>query len=231
MTPRVSFSTFTGILLTFYLFYDIITTKGGEDVKKEKITLGAIRQDLLIVADRQLDIQEDWRMAYIIPITLLAIALGILLKNIFVGLLIFSVAAYHIVRYVMACKEYNVNRNAVLSLAERGEFSIATEKLSHIAYETVYEPRAHVNRSGIEDLKTVTVYHFAGGSSWRVPNVYKHYSWSKECYLSSKGLDNISLEGDEFFFIRLQNRPDIAYIYPCKLFELDASLKKEIIWF
>lgn len=200
-------------------------------MKKEKITLGAIRQDLLMIANRQMAIQDDWRMAYIIPITLLAIALGILLKNILVGLLIFSVAAYHIVRYVMECKEYNANRKAVLSLAERGAFSIATEKLSHIAYETVYEPRVRSHRTGIEDLKTVTVYHFAGGSSWRVPNVYKHYSWSEEFYLSSKGLDNISLEGDEFIFVRLQNRPDIAYIYPCKLFELDASLKKEIIWF
>ena len=197
-------------------------------MKKEKITLWAIRQDLLMYAKRQMDVQDDWRMAYIIPITLLAIVLGILLKNIFVGLLIFSIAAYHIVRYVMECKEYNANRNDILSIAERGQFSIATEKLSHIAYETVCEPRYYSNR-GLNDIRTITVYHFAGGSSWRVPNVDKHYSWSEEFYLSSKGLDNISLEGDEFFFIRLQNRPDIAYIYPCKLFELDAILRSDSI--
>lgn len=216
----------------FYAILKPITTKGSEGMKKEKISLWAIRQDLLMYANRQMDIQDDWRMAYIIPITLLAIVLGILLKNIFVGLLIFSVAAYHIVRYVMECKEYNASRKDILSIAERGQFSIATEKLSHIAYETVCEPRStSLGNHGLNDLRTITVYHFAGGSSWRVPNVDKHYSWSEEFYLSSKGLDNISLEGDEFFFVRLQNRPDIAYIYPCKLFELDASLKKEIIWF
>ena len=194
-------------------------------MKKEKITYGAVRQDLLMYANRQFDVQDDWRMAYIIPITLLAVVLGILLKNIFVGLLIFSVAAYHIVRYVMECKEYNASKNAILSLAERGNISIATEKLSHIAYETVCEPRSYSQR-GLNDIRTITVYHFAGGSSWRVPNVDKHYLWSQEFYLSSKGLDNISLEGDEFFFVRLQDRPDIAYIYPCKLFELDLILKQ-----
>ena len=56
--------------------------------------------------------------------------------------------------------------------------------------------------------------------------VEKHYSWSKDFYLSSKGLENISMKGDEFYFVSLQSHHDIAYIYPCKNFELDENLKK-----
>ena len=153
---------------------------------------------------------------------------GVYFKNIFVGLLVFSIAAYHIVRYAIEYKEYKTNKNAIISLIERGEISIATEILSHIANETIYEP--HQVRRGrgrrANATKTITVYYFDGGASWRVPTVEKHYSWSKDFYISSKGLGNISMKGDEFYFVSLQSHHDIAYIYPCKNFELDENLKK-----
>ena len=109
-------------------------------MKKEKLTLDGIKQDLLKIADFQLSNKTDWRFSYIVPITLLAVMAGVFLKNIFVGLLIFSVAAYHIVRFVMEYKEHKNAKNAVISLIERGEISISTERFSHIANETIYEP-------------------------------------------------------------------------------------------
>jgi hypothetical protein len=203
-------------------------TKGGRNMKKEKITLEAIKQDLLKIVNFQLSNKVEWRFSYIIPITILAVMAGVYFKNIFVGLLVFSIAAYHIVRYAIEYKEYKTNKNAIISLIERGEISIATEILSHIANETIYEP--HQVRRGrgrrANATKTITVYYFDGGASWRVPTVEQHYSWSKDFYISSKGLGNISMKGDEFYFVSLQSHRDIAYIYPCKNFELDKSLNK-----
>ena len=195
-------------------------------MKKEKLTLEAIKQDLMKMVGFQLSNKTDWRFSYIVPITLLAVFAGILLKNVFVGLLIFLFAAYHIVRYVIEYRAYSQKKNAVISMIERGEISISNEIFSHISTETVYEPHRVGRRA--RATKTITVYYFNGGSSWRVPNVDKHYAWSKEYYISSKGLENISISGDEFYFVSLQANHEVAYIYPCKNFEFDVSLKNNI---
>ena len=68
-------------------------------MKKEKLMLEAIKQDLLKIVNFQLSNKAEWRFSYIIPITILAVMAGVYFKNIFVGLLVFSVATYHIVRY------------------------------------------------------------------------------------------------------------------------------------
>ncbi len=196
-------------------------------MKKEKITLEAIKQDLMKMVNFQLSNKNDWRFSYIVPITLLAVMAGVLLKNVIVGLLIFAVAAYHIVRYVIEYREHKKSKLAIISLVERGEISISNEVFSHIANETIYEPHRVGRRA--RATKVITVYYFNSGSSWRVPNVDKHYAWSKEFYISSKGLENISISGDEFYIVSLQSHHEIAYIYPCKNFELDANLKSNVI--
>ena len=196
-------------------------------MKKEKITLEAIKQDLMKMVNFQLSNKNDWRFSYIVPITLLAVMAGVLLKNVIVGLLIFAVAAYHIVRYVIEYREHKKSKLAIISLVERGEISISNEVFSHIANETIYEPHRVGRRA--RATKVITVYYFNSGSSWRVPNVDKHYAWSKKFYISSKGLENISISGDEFYIVSLQSHQEIAYIYPCKNFELDANLKSNVI--
>ena len=196
-------------------------------MKKEKITLEAIKQDLMKMVNFQLSNKNDWRFSYIVPITLLAVMAGVLLKNVIVGLLIFAVAAYHIVRYMIEYREHKKSKLAIISLVERGEISISNEVFSHIANETIYEPHSVGRRT--RATKVITIYYFNSGSSWRVPNVDKHYAWSKEFYISSKGLENISISGDEFYIVSLQSHHEIAYIYPCKNFELDANLKSNVI--
>ena len=196
-------------------------------MKKEKITLEAIKQDLMKMVNFQLSNKNDWRFSYIVPITLLAVMAGVLLKNVIVGLLIFAVAAYHIVRYVIEYREHKKSKLAIISLVERGEISISNEVFSHIANETIYEPHSVGSRA--RATKVITAYYFNSGSSWRVPNVDKHYAWSKDFYISSKGLENISISGDEFYIVSLQSHHEIAYIYPCKNFELDANLKSNVI--
>ena len=200
-------------------------------MKKDKLTLDAIKEDLLKMAESKILNKTEGRFLYIVPITLLAILLGILLENIFVGLLVFSPAVYHIVRYIIEYREYRQSKRAVLALIARGEISISKDALSHIAEETIYEPnyRYTLYSRRTRALKTVTVFHFKGCASWRIPEVYGHYTWSREFHISSYGLENTSLIGDEFYFVSLQANHEIAYIYPCKFFELDASLKNDVI--
>ena len=141
----------------------------------------------------------------------------------FCRLTFFSIAAYHIVRYVIEYKEYKKNQNAVMSLVFRGDFSISHVVFSHAADEVIYEPH-RINMRRTRATKIVKIFYFKSGISWRVPQVDNHYLWSKDMYLSSKGLENISVEGEEFYFISLQGYPDVSYIYPCKMFDIDASI-------
>ena len=193
-------------------------------MKKETLTLESIKSDLIKIANYQMDNKSDWRFTYIIPITALAILLGVFTKSVFIGITVFCVAAYHIVRFIIEYKEYRAKKSAILSVIERGEISISKETFSHVAREVVYEPHRVGKRS--RTTKTITLYHFDGGSSWRMPLFSKHYEWSKEYYISSNGLENISIKGDEFYFVSLQSHHDVSYIYPCKNFELDKSLEK-----
>lgn len=192
---------------------------------KETLTLSNIVNDLRSIAFFNLSNVEEWRFSYIIPITLLAVIIGIILKSIWVGLLIFSAAAYHIVCYVMEYKSYKAKKKAIADILDRGDISICIEKLSHIAEETIYEPRTHGRHSHV--TKTITVFYFMSGGSWRLPNVRKYYEWSKDYFISSKGLENISISGDEFFRVSLRGYYDIAYIYPCKFFVLGSDLNSK----
>lgn len=193
-------------------------------MKKETLLLSNITNDLKAVVDSQIMNIVKWRFTYIVPVTLLSIIYGALLKNIWISLLIFSVAAYHIVRYIIEYRNFIVKKKTVKSVVDRTDVCITIEKLSHFATDQVYEPHFFDGRG--RAAKTVRYYYFESGCRWRVPDVDKHYRRSKDYYISSKGLENTSIQGDEFYFISLQGYQDIAYIYPCKNFELDKSLEK-----
>ncbi len=208
-------------------------------MKRETLTLANIVQDLKSVANIQLRNNVDWRFYYIAPFTALSVALGLTFKNVWIGLLIFSVAAYHIVCFIIDCRNHNRKKKSIMEVVDRADISISIEKLSHIATETIYEPYDFGDRRR-SPLKTAKHFYFASGSKWRLPcmyirtswgriiNVFKHYPWSKEYHLSAEGLENISVEGNEFYFVVLQENYDISYIYPCKLFVLDETLRTKI---
>jgi len=113
-----------------------------KDVKKEVLTIHCIKSDLQKIADSTISNAGDWRFSYIIPFTLLAILIGVCLGSIVVGVLIFSVAAYHIVQYCIAVREYKAQKKALQSTLDRGDVSISVKTLSHIKAETIYEPHA-----------------------------------------------------------------------------------------
>jgi len=193
-------------------------------MQKEKLTLPAIKKDLITVFNIQTARRGEIYLALILPITVVAVFLTILMESIGIGLLIFAANIYPIICHVREKKELRAKRRAVLKATERGELSISIQKFSHIAQETIYEP--WIGRHGSHSTKNCRFFYFEGGLSWRIYNLGMHYHWSKHFYLSTQGLENLATAGSEFFFIRLQEHQEIAYVYPCKLFELDESLTR-----
>lgn len=190
---------------------------------KEKISFKNVQQDFLRIVKWQLENKIEWRMCFIVPITLIAVILGFVSHRLWVGMVVFFFAGYHIFRLIKDVNEYFVKKRLVKNHLNCNDISISIEKFSHTAKETIYEP--HIGFRGVHKTKTVKMYYFRA-LSWRDPIFDDHYRWSKDFSISSIGLDNISIDGDEYFYISLQNHKNIAYIYPCKYFVLDNSLIK-----
>ena len=198
-------------------------------MKKETLTLSNVSQDLSEIAYQNISNTENWRLAFILPSTVLAIIVGFAAKNLLLGLLLFAFAAYHMFKYAKEYKKYWTMKKTFKDTLDRGDISISIEQFSHIARERIYEPHTHVygRHRDVDMTKEVKFFYFMSGARWRVPTVDKHYKWSKEYYVSTKGLDNISLQGDEYYYIKLQGPTDIVYVYPCKFFVLDEKLKQK----
>jgi hypothetical protein len=193
-------------------------------MEKETLTLESIQKDLkkaIVTNTFSKTEQHD----YCIPVTAMAIIIGILLQNVWIGLAIFSFAVYPIVMIIRESRLQKKKATKLTELSERGDISISVETLSHITEETVMK----ANQPGKSiRLESTTVFYFTSGISWSATGGQsknkKLYSWSRTHYLSTIGLKNLSVEGNEFYYVALQGHSDIAYIYPCKLFKLDPSL-------
>ena len=195
-------------------------------MKQDKITITNIKSDLNKIAFFYFDKITEWRLTYIVPITIIALLLGIVFKNVFIGLLIFSVATYHIIQYIIACKRYIVQKKAIRKVTVRSDVCVSIESLTSITNERIYEPYIGFSGRHAYATKEVMFFNFRSFRRWRNISCM-HYEWSKEYCMSPKGLDNISIIGNEFFYISLQGYPDISYIYPSKYFILDKSLRDD----
>ena len=184
----------------------------------ENLTLSSIKQDLNIVAYSNISNADDWRFSYIIPIFILAISAGIYLKSFWAALFISTFDGYHIYKFAIAYKQYRRQIKAIKNTLERGAVSISVEKLSHISHETIYEPHYSHRRSHL--TKDITVFYFDSARNWRVPGVTVHYKWSKDHYISQKGLENISIQGDEFYVVHYKGLTGIELLYSLNLYEL-----------
>lgn len=198
-------------------------------MQKEALTIENVKKDLYKVVAHQLSIADEWRFIFILSSVFLSVLAGIFFKSIPIALLLLLPGVYHLILYIKAVKKYREEKNALLSDLERGDFAISEEIFDHTAKEQIYEP--HTSKVGartdIHYTRTITLYHFKAGGSWRPPNdIQKHYDWSPEFYLSPTGLENISVDGNLFYRISLQGRFDISYIYPAKFFTLGEDLKK-----
>jgi len=189
---------------------------------KEPLRLSNIKGDLMKMADFYMANRMDARLGFAFPIVMIAVIIGVVTKSFWIGLALSTLSYFDIARYIRDVRAYRNTKAQILGAIERGDISVSVETLSHIAEETVYEPHtvgdgSHSYRNA---MKTVRIFYFEGGGSWRLPRVDKHYDWSKDYYMSTSGLLNSSTQGEDFFFVCLQGNYDIAYIYPCDRFEL-----------
>lgn len=191
---------------------------------KEDLTLEHVKQDLLKIVELRGSNISDWRLSYIVPVTLLAVIVGFLLKNVWIGLLIFSVSAYHIVRLVIEARQNRETKKLLKNEIQRGDVAVSIETLDHITQEIIYEPYA--GRRSHHVTKEVKFFYFLSGIRWRVPNVITHYPWSKNYSITSKMLDMTAVEGNEFYVISLQSNHEIAYVYNTKFFDFKDCKQK-----
>ena len=133
-------------------------------MKKEKITLDNVKSDLARVLYNVRSIRTDMHLPQVLWTVALAVFLGILLNSVIVGVSISLFGLYPIYQYILAERENKEKKDALWSALERGDVSITTEVLSHIANETVYEPHSHYTpcHGAHRDLtKTITEFYFA----------------------------------------------------------------------
>ncbi len=195
---------------------------------KETLTLKGISYDLKKMAEFQISNVADWRFTFIFSFGGLG-ACFIFPKWYIISVASFLVCIYHIVRYVMEYKKYRQQKKAIFEMIDRGDICIYLEKFSHKSEEIVYEPHIHIYRNHTHSSKPAEFFYFMSGRSWRIPErIFQHYKWSKDFYITSQGLFNISSMGDEFYYISLNGHYEISYIYPCEQFVLDKSLNVNI---
>ena len=188
---------------------------------KEIVRNENIREDLLKVIEERDDIQWEWRLCYIVPFATAALCVGFLFSSVWLGLAASVPTVYHIVRLVWELRRSYARKKEIRIRIERGDLTVSEEILSHIAEETVYEPHRGHRRSHMANL--AYVFYFQSGASWRHYPVKKHYAWSKVYDLTPQGLENTSVAGDTFYYIRLQSDGDIGYIYNKNFFEYRDS--------
>lgn len=189
-------------------------------MKKEQLTQENIKKDLLCLLKFRARVALEWRLSYIIPVTLVAAFAGFLLQNVWGGLAIGLVSLYHAIRLAITLLKLGKRKRAVKQAA-RADLTASLEALNRTAAEIVYEP--WYGHRGPHCLKEITVFHFHTGESWRLPKVRKHYSWSKTYDMSTEGLGITSVSGNDFYFVRLQNFPEVGYIYNTKFFTFEEE--------
>ena len=185
------------------------------------LTDEAIRRDVLGNEVKKAKNNDNKTLVWVMPIAVAAILAGVyvhVLLGVAVGLLA-------IIPIYLYFKQNREDSDTVFEVEHGAEFIVEIDTLSHITTETIYEPHTvHVGtRTSTHYTKTVTIFEFHN-ATWRVPEVEKLYAWSKEMYISPKGLENTSLRGDKFYIVRRLGNAEVAYVYNTKFFTYNGKI-------
>jgi hypothetical protein len=188
---------------------------------KEILTDEMSMQDVLGNEVKKAKGNDNKTLVWVMPIAVAAILAGVyvhVLLGVAVGLLA-------IIPIYLYFKQNREDSDTVFEVEHGAEFIVEIDTLSHIATETIYEPHTvHVGtRTSTHYTKTVTIFEFHN-ATWRVPDVEKLYAWSKEMYISPKGLENTSLRGDKFYIVRRLGNAEVAYVYNTKFFTYNGKI-------
>ena len=101
-------------------------------MSKEKLTLDAIKKDLCRYAEWQLYKKGSPSLGLFVAFLALAVVLGIYLQNVWIPMIVLLPAAFFLYKFITECKEHNDQKKTILSMIDRGDFSISVERLSSI---------------------------------------------------------------------------------------------------
>ncbi len=197
-------------------------------MKKEPLTLSNILDDFKDVLSEQWEITAEWKLGRGYIYLLLAITSGFLFKNIWIVLLFLGLTGYRVFVAARERRAHKEKRDALMGAVERADICISVERFDYTAVHTLYEPHSRYSggRHRGHLTKNVRFFYFSAGKSWRPP-LGTHYKWSTDYRFSTAVLDSLSVRGDEFYYVSLKGYHEIAYIYPCKYFELEEELEKK----
>lgn len=197
-------------------------------MKKEKITLDNIKEDLEFFADLNMSRKPGTLVVMLLTLAfILAFMAGMIVESFLTGLLVMVIASVcPIVILIIEKSKRKKMQNTVRSVSTREEISISVEELSHVSEETASAPSWTGSHRRV---KLNYVWHFTSGAEWVKP-VYLSgfFLWSKEYSLGESGFITTSVAGNKFYYVSLQSAPDINFIYPCKFFELDEMLAVDV---
>lgn len=188
-------------------------------MKKEKITLDNIKEDLEFFADLNMSKKAGVYVALLILAFILAFIAGMIVRSFLTGLLVMVIASiYPTVRLILEKSKRKKMQNTVRSVSTRKDISISVEELSHVSEETASAPSWTGSHRRV---KLNYVWHFTSGAEWVKP-VYLSgfFLWSKEYSLGESGFITTSVAGNKFYYVSFQSDPDINFIYPCKFLSL-----------
>lgn len=196
-------------------------------MKKEKITLDNIKEDLEYFAYLNMSKKAGVYVALLILAFILAFIAGMIVRSFLTGLLVMVIASiYPTVRLILEKSKRKKMQNTVRSVSTREDISISVEELSHVSEETASAPSWTGSHRRV---KLNYVWHFTSGAEWVKPLYLSgFFHWSKEYSLGESGFITTSVAGNKFYYVSLQSDPDINFIYPCKFFELDEKLAADV---
>lgn len=196
-------------------------------MKKEKITLDNIKEDLEYFAYLNMSKKAGVYVALLILAFILAFIAGMIVESFLTGLLVMVIASVcPIVILIIEKSKRKKMQNTVRSVSTRKDISISVEELSHISEETASAPSWTGSHRRV---KLNYVWHFTSGAEWVKPLYFSgFFLWSKEYSLGESGFITTSVAGNKFYYVSLQSDPDINFIYPCKFFELDEMLAVDV---
>ena len=188
---------------------------------KEILTDERIRQDVLGNEVKKAKGNDKKTLVWVMPITVAAILAGAYV-HVLLGV---AVGLFAIIPIYLYFKQNREDSDTIFEVEHGAEFIVEIDTLSHITTETIYEPHTvgGFGRSHTQYSKTVTIFEFHN-AKWRVPEAEKLYTWSKEMYISPKGLENTSLRGDKFYIVRRLGNAEVAYAYHTKFFTYNGKV-------
>ena len=108
-------------------------------------------------------------------------------------------------------------RASVIYSKQKKRLAACDISVSETKLTSVYEDMRRVGG------RYVPEYHFRFAvGEWCLMNTTL-YEWSKEYHLSVDGLENVSLEGDEFYAVIDNETQTLLYAYPKKFFEYEKN--------